>query len=45
MFKKGNMEYRTLGNSGLQVSALSYGNWLQEEGDFEESLAVIKKCL
>lgn len=30
MLKKGNMEYRMLGNSGLSVSVLALGNWLQE---------------
>ena len=45
MFKKANMEYRPLGNSGLMVSAFSYGNWLQEEADYEESKAVVQKAL
>ena len=27
MFKKANMQYRKLGNTGLIVSALSYGNF------------------
>jgi hypothetical protein len=27
------MEYRYLGNSGLRVSVLSYGNWAGHEDD------------
>lgn len=45
MFKKANMEYRNLGNSGLRVSVLAYGNWLQEQSPLETAIAVIKKCL
>ena len=39
------MEYRSLGNSGLLVSAFSLGNWLQEDGDYEETKAVVQKAL
>ncbi len=31
MFKKSDMEYRKLGNTGLFVSALSYGNFNSRE--------------
>ena len=39
------MEYRYLGNSGLKVSVLSYGNWLNsnEEGNYELTRDCIKK--
>ena len=33
MEKKTNMIYRYLGNSGLKVSALSWGNWINSKGD------------
>ena len=44
MFQNANMEYRYVGNSGLQVSALSFGNWSMED-NYENNLALIKKCL
>jgi aryl-alcohol dehydrogenase-like predicted oxidoreductase len=34
------MEYRHLGNSGLVVSAFSYGNWITHGGQVEEQSAV-----
>jgi aryl-alcohol dehydrogenase-like predicted oxidoreductase len=41
------MIYRYLGNSGLKVSALSYGNWLNSDKDdnYETTRDSIKKCL
>ena len=46
MFKKGNMEYRYLGNSGLRVSVLSFGNMINwKEENYETDLKIIKKCL
>lgn len=40
------MEYRYLGNSGLKVSVLSFGNWLNsnEEGNYNLTRDAIKKC-
>jgi aryl-alcohol dehydrogenase-like predicted oxidoreductase len=40
------MEYRYLGNSGLQVSILSFGNWLNSntEADYNLTRDAIKKC-
>lgn len=34
------MEFRTLGHSGLNVSAISYGNWLTHGSQVEEDAAV-----
>ena len=36
------MEYRYLGNSGLRVSVLSFGNW---EHDEQKTLECVKTCL
>lgn len=43
---KPQMEYRFLGNTGLKVSILSFGNWLNsnEEKDYELTRDAIKKC-
>lgn len=40
------MIYRYLGNSGLQVSVLSYGNWLNSntQETYELTRDAIKKC-
>eukprot|EP00347_Sterkiella_histriomuscorum_P022012 403331992 len=40
------MEYRYLGNSGLKVSVLSFGNWLNSNNkeDYEITRDAIKKC-
>ena len=40
------MEYRFLGNTGLKVSVLSFGNWLNsdKEEDFQVTKECIKKC-
>ncbi len=34
------MEFRALGNSGLKVSAISYGNWLTHGSQVEEDAAI-----
>jgi len=46
MESKPGMEYRFLGNTGLKVSVVSYGNWLNSnEGDFEQrTINMIKKA-
>lgn len=43
---KPKMEYRYLGNSGLRVSVLSFGNWLNsnKEGDYEITRDAMKMC-
>ena len=40
------MEYRYLGNSGLSVSLLSYGNWLNSNSDedYQMTRDSIKSC-
>ncbi|CDW91092.1 aldo keto reductase family protein [Stylonychia lemnae] len=40
------MEYRYLGNSGIKVSVLSFGNWLNsnKEEDYNLTRDAIKKC-
>jgi len=45
--KKKEMEYRYLGNSGLRVSILSFGNWLNSDKDenYELTRDAIKKCV
>ena len=42
-----NMIYRYLGNSGLKVSVLSFGNWLNsnKQEDYEITRDAIKKCV
>ena len=44
--KYSKMEYRYLGNSGLLVSVLSFGNWLNsnKEEDYVLTRDAIKKC-
>ena len=44
---KTKMIYRYLGNSGLKVSALSFGNWLNSDQDdnYEVTRDSIKRCL
>ena len=37
------MEFRYLGNSGLKVSAISYGNWITHGSQVEEDAA--KACV
>ena len=39
------MEYRNFRNSGLLVSAISYGNGMKDYSDYEEAVAIIKACL
>ena len=36
----GGMEFRNLGNSGLKVSAIAYGNWLTHGSQVEEDAAL-----
>ncbi len=40
------MEYRNLGNTGLKVSAISYGNWLNSHDKTQqESInAIVKRA-
>lgn len=43
MFKKANMQYRKLGNTGLIVSALSYGNFNSHKViPLEEQVKILK---
>jgi len=37
------MEFRYLGNSGLKISAITYGNWLTHGSQVENDIAV--KCV
>ena len=41
-----NMVYRYLGNSGLKISVLAFGNWLNSNSDEDYNLTrdAIKKC-
>lgn len=41
------MEYRNLGNSGLKVSAIGYGTWLNSDKpqNQERTTACLKKAL
>jgi hypothetical protein len=36
MENKSKMEYRYLGNSGLKVSVIGYGNYINNTADIEE---------
>lgn len=40
------MEYRFLGNSGIKVSLLSFGNWLTNDDPqtLDETIKIVKKC-
>jgi voltage-dependent potassium channel beta subunit len=39
------MQYRNLGNTGLKVSVVSYGNWVNCKPDFQKDLnEMIKYC-
>jgi aryl-alcohol dehydrogenase-like predicted oxidoreductase len=40
------MPYRYLGNTGIRVSVLSFGNWLNsnDEGNYEMTRDSMKKC-
>ena len=40
------MEYRFLGNSGLKVSVLSFGNWLTNNDPtvLQQTIEIVKKC-
>ena len=45
MFNKASMEYKKLGNTGLMVSILGYGNYNSHELiPFEEQVKIIKTC-
>jgi aryl-alcohol dehydrogenase-like predicted oxidoreductase len=41
------MDYRTLGGSGLKVSVLGYGNWLNahDKSAFDFTRSAVKECL
>lgn len=46
MYKKANMQYRKLGNSGLFVSIFGYGNYNSHELiSHDEQVKIIKTCL
>lgn len=46
MFKSNpKLDYRNLGNSGLVVSCLAFGNASNGEYTYEENKAIIAKCL
>ena len=44
--QKTGMEYRYLGKTGMSVSVLSYGNWLNSnlESDYPKTRDIIQKC-
>ncbi len=45
MENKSKMEYRYLGNSGLKVSVIGYGNFINNTADIEEkSYQLLKKA-
>ncbi len=45
MENKSKMEYRYLGNSGLKVSVIGYGNYINNTADIEEkSYQLLKKA-
>ncbi len=39
------MAYRYLGNTGMKVSVLSYGNWLTSDSNTEESQKLVNDCV
>ena len=39
------MAYRYLGNTGMKVSVLSYGNWLTSDQNTEETLNLVTNCM
>ena len=43
---KKHMEYRFLGNTGLKVSVLSYGNWVNsdKDDDIQITIDAVKRC-
>lgn len=45
MFKQANMKYRRLGNTGLFVSAISFGMWTNMNSPLEDNLQLVKACL
>lgn len=45
MLKTSDMVYRNLGKSGLQVSVMGFGTWTNLETSYEETKALVMKCL
>lgn len=45
MFKTGKMQYRSLGHTGLQVSAISFGTFTNCDNSVEELTDILKVCL
>lgn len=46
MFKTSNMEYRYLGNTGLKVSAIGFGNMVNSSPDrVDVDDSIVLKCL
>ncbi len=39
------MAYRYLGNTGMKVSVLSYGNWLTSDANTEVSQKLVTDCV
>lgn len=39
------MAYRYLGNTGLKVSVLSYGNWLTSDSNNQDSQKLVTACM
>ena len=39
------MAYRYLGNTGMKVSVISYGNWLTSDSNTEESQKLVTDCV
>lgn len=39
------MKYRKLGNSGLDVSVISFGFWTNQCSSFEENKQLVAMCL
>jgi len=39
------MAYRYLGNTGMKVSVLSYGNWLTSDSNNEVSQQLVTDCV
>ena len=39
------MAYRYLGNTGMKVSVLSYGNWLTTDENTEDTQSLVNNCM
>jgi aryl-alcohol dehydrogenase-like predicted oxidoreductase len=39
------MGYRYLGNTGIKVSVLSYGNWLTSDQNNDDSQKLVTECV